>query len=279
MGYPTKIEWTDGTWNPVGGCSIRSPGCINCYAQDLAGTRLATHPMYAGTTDLVKGHHVFNGKMTLATDDHPLWRWPLKWNGAKHPKLGAGMPSLIFVGDMADLFHENRDQLDIIRVLDVCFESRHISQLLTKRAGRMAAVMQDYPPKPNIWLGFSAERQLEFDERWEYGSHLANLGWTIFVSVEPMIGSVNLPPNFLALRDRAQVICGGESGDERRPTDIAWMRALRDQCVGAGVPYFHKQMTGKSAIPDDLKVRQFPRVAPAAMVRPERHQPTQTSFI
>src|SRR6185436_21098034 len=64
MGYPTGIEWTDATWNPIGGCSIASPGCINCYAQELAGTRLAHLPLYAGTTDLVKGKHVFNGKLT-----------------------------------------------------------------------------------------------------------------------------------------------------------------------------------------------------------------------
>ena len=26
MGSPTHIEWTDATWNPIGGCSIKSPG-------------------------------------------------------------------------------------------------------------------------------------------------------------------------------------------------------------------------------------------------------------
>ena len=28
---PTKIEWTDETWNPVTGCTRVSPGCDHCY--------------------------------------------------------------------------------------------------------------------------------------------------------------------------------------------------------------------------------------------------------
>jgi hypothetical protein len=45
-----KIEWTDATWNPVTGCSVVSPGCTNCYAMKLAGTRLQAHPSRAGLT-------------------------------------------------------------------------------------------------------------------------------------------------------------------------------------------------------------------------------------
>lgn len=28
----TLIEWTDASWNPTVGCSVKSPGCDNCYA-------------------------------------------------------------------------------------------------------------------------------------------------------------------------------------------------------------------------------------------------------
>ena len=44
----TKIEWTEATWNPIVGCSLASPGCTNCYAMQLAGTRLAHIPSRAG---------------------------------------------------------------------------------------------------------------------------------------------------------------------------------------------------------------------------------------
>jgi protein gp37 len=181
--------------------------------------------------------------------------------------MGAGMPSLIFVGDMADLFHEDRPVVDIERVTTVCAKSKHISQLLTKRPDVMAYHFRRIVPLPNVWLGFSAERQQEFDERWPHMRPLAAAGWTIFVSIEPMIGAVVLPADFLAFGDRAQIIVGGESGPDRRETNPDWMRAVRDQCLAAGVPYFTKQMTGKHHIPEDLMIRQFPAVSrPAAPV-------------
>ena len=33
---PTKIEWTENTWNPIIGCSKISDGCKNCYAEKMA---------------------------------------------------------------------------------------------------------------------------------------------------------------------------------------------------------------------------------------------------
>lgn len=45
------------------------------------------------------------------------------------------------------------------------------------------------------------------------------------------------------------VICGGESGAKARPSHPDWFRALRDQCVDAGVPFFFKQW-GEWAPPD-----------------------------
>ena len=36
MASPSKIEWTDQTWNPVTGCTKISPGCKHCYAELLA---------------------------------------------------------------------------------------------------------------------------------------------------------------------------------------------------------------------------------------------------
>ena len=50
MADGTDIEWArhpltglGATWNVVTGCQIVSPGCTNCYAMRLAGTRLKHH--------------------------------------------------------------------------------------------------------------------------------------------------------------------------------------------------------------------------------------------
>ena len=36
MSTISSIEWTERTWNPLSGCSMISPGCLNCYAMRMA---------------------------------------------------------------------------------------------------------------------------------------------------------------------------------------------------------------------------------------------------
>ena len=71
------------------------------------------------------------------------------------------------------------------------------------------------------------------------------------------------------------VIAGGESGPAARPCELEWLRSLRDQCAEWSVPFFCKQVgsvLGRElgagakgnhwdAWPEDLRVREFPRIA------------------
>jgi protein gp37 len=274
MGYPTGIEFTDATWNPVGGCTIASVGCINCYAPQLAGTQMASHrvTLYRGTTTWRKGRPTFNGKLTVLPDGHPLWKWPERWPGAPHPIMGDGKPSLVFVADMSDLFHEQRPTEVIDKVVETIVASRHIGQLLTRRANVMAAYLRAQSPstrerwRKKLWLGISCERQREFDLRWPYLRPLADDGWTVFVALAPMLAPVKLPKDLLDFGNRLQVICSGEQCPGDRPMDPAWPRAVRDQCAEEGVPFFMKQMAGAKRgakrIPlPDLFIRQFPALS------------------
>jgi protein gp37 len=273
-------HWWDLTWNPVGGCSHAmlqdgraSPGCGLCYAQQEAGTKTWPYAgsagVHNGVTDVKGKRRVFNGKLTVAPPNHSIWDVPLRWPGAKNPKLGPGRPSLIFVGDMSDLFHEGEGRPDAIidRVCGTIAISDHIGLLLTKRARRMADYFTAKPQhivqlwQPKLWLGFSAENQECFDERWPDMRRLTELGYFIFVSIAPMIGPVILPPDFLALRDRVWVIVAGEQGPHAMCRDMNpdWARAVRDQCLEAGIPFFMKQMSAGKPFPRDLReYRQFP---------------------
>ena len=220
MGAITHIGWCDASWNPIGGCSIKSHGCNRCYAQRIAGSpRLADHPLYKGVTTESKAGPVFNGKLTVAPDDHPIWTWPIRWRGSKFPKAGAGQPSMIFVGDMSDLFHEDRPTSVIDKVVASCIYSRHICQLLTKRADVMRAYFTELKAsgrwldfahpmfgKPNfdpavaeyervfsrLWLGISAEDQTRADER--IADLLATPAAIRFVSAEPLLGPIDFHP-------------------------------------------------------------------------------------
>lgn len=286
MGANSNIEWTDATWNPIGGCSIASPGCTNCYAQRMAGTRLANHPLYKATTTPSKAGPVFNGRLTAAPDDHPVWTWPMRWRGS--PKAKAeGRRSRIFVGDMSDLFHEDRPDAVIDRVFAVMALCPQFDfQVLTKRAARMrdyvgtragdyevvlpdhavamtgspcAAHVEDVPwPLPNVWLGVSAERQKEADDR--IPDLLATPAAVRFVSAEPLIGPIDFTrigthggwydslKGWRNVRETPApegvvdwIIAGGESGKDARPAHPDWFRSIRDQCQAAGVAFFFKQ--------------------------------------
>ena len=125
MADQTKIEWTNATWNPITGCSIVSPGCTNCYAMALAGTRLQNHESRKGLTKQVNGKHVWTGEVRFNA------QWldqPLRWT----------KPRMIFVCAHGDLFAEGvpDEWLDQIFAV-MALAPQHTFQVLTKRPERM----------------------------------------------------------------------------------------------------------------------------------------------
>jgi protein gp37 len=271
-----KLEWTDASWNPVGGCRWVSPGCANCYAAKQAGelhTALRV-PLYDGVADWVQGRWEFNDKLTVLPPAHQGWLFPLEWKGARSPVMrlvcpDGPVPSLIFVVDRADLFVPHRPKPIIDQVVSTMAWSNHIGQFLTKFPAQMAAYFLAPRPEATVqhwqskfWLGFSAENQQWFDVRWRHMRKLAQAGWTVFVNVGPVLGPVELPADFLALGSRAWCIFSGEQGkrDDCRPMAADWARALRDQSAAHGVPFYLSQMWCRGPIPGDLFVRQFPRL-------------------
>lgn len=130
-------------------------------------------------------------------------------------------------------------------------------------------------PLPNVRLGVSAEDQHTANER--LPDLLFTLAAVRFVSLEPLLGPIDLtrvnpsPSDFGTCtnsgdvlrgtysiertyppeRARAligslgakihQVITGGESGPNARPSSPVWFRSIRDQAEAAGVALLHKQ--------------------------------------
>ena len=253
MGDGSKIEWTDATWNPITGCTVVSPGCTNCYAMRLAGTRLRDHPSRNGLTQPSKAGPVWTGEVRF----NEAWlEQPLRWK----------KPRMIFVCAHGDLFYENVPDEWIDKVFAVMAQCpQHTFQVLTKRAGRMqryislleveAYARVDIPwPLPNVWLGISAEDQERYNER---GPALANTPAAVrFVSYEPALGPLDLSTVY-PMPD--WIIVGGESGPGARFMQPDWARAVRDQCENARMAFFMKQMARKERIPPDLLIRKMPR--------------------
>lgn len=211
----SRIEWTEVTWNPVTGCSKVSAGCANCYAE-----RMARRLQAMGQPNYVRGFQV-------ATHEQMVER-PLAWT----------RPSTVFVNSMGDLFHEAVPADFVARVFATMDAAhRHAFQVLTKRSGRLAALVPNLPWPSNVWAGVSVEAAdyvHRIDDLREVPAALR------FLSLEPLLG----PLPRLDLTDIDWVIVGGESGPGARPVDPDWVRDIRDQCLSAGVPFFFKQWGG-----------------------------------
>lgn len=256
----TQIEWADKTWNPVTGCShAGSPGCDNCYARRMA-ERLKSRFGYPSDDSF---------QVTLHPD---RLNEPMKWK----------KPQRIFVCSMGDLFHEKVPNEWLDRLFGImALASQHTFMLLTKRPKRAQDYITkamfdenctyegwyeeiyrlgigDSTPMKNVWIGVTAENQEQADTRI---SILLQIQAAVrFVSIEPMLGPVNLggvltkpswgepdkdnmrPLEIIPRNDLINwVICGGETGPGARPIKPEWVRDLRDQCIAADVPFFFKK--------------------------------------
>lgn len=246
MGDKSSIEWTDASWNPVTGCTKVSAGCKNCYAETLAKRLQAM-----GVSNYRSGFRV-------ALHPHML-DLPRRWR----------QPRRIFVNSMSDVFHELVDDDYIDRIFDVMEQADwHIYQLLTKRSERMAAyVARRYRGEiapAHIWLGTSVE-----DERvLNRVEHLRATAAAIrFLSCEPLLG----PLGRLDIAGVHWVIVGGESGPRHRAFELDWAREIRDKCRRARVPFFFKQVGGRTPksggrLLDGRTWDEMPRISPPAPV-------------
>lgn len=231
----TKIEWTDMSWNPCTGCSIISIGCLNCYA-DPFSLRLKA-----------MGKPKYRDGFTLTTHPQTL-KEPYHWR----------KPRKIFVNSMSDLFHEQVPFDFIQEVFRVMNENpQHTFQVLTKRAD----ILQKFAPllkwSDNIWMGVTVES----DQYYNRINALRTTGAKVkFLSCEPLLSSVKNMP----LSGIDWVIVGGESGAKSkvRPIQDDWVREVRDNCLGANVPFFFKQFGGirkKQSVLDGKEHKEFPK--------------------
>ena len=271
----SKIEWTEKTWNPVSGCTKISDGCKNCYAETMAKRLKAM-----GIKEYENGFAV-----TL----HP--------SRLREP-LERKKPTMYFVCSMGDLFHEDVPFEFIDRVFAIIALTPHLTyQILTKRPERMRQyferlkinnvyylkvpwenlpVSKGYgdlfvanPPFANVWLGVTAENQEQADKR--IPILLDTPAAVRFVSIEPMIGAINLTKLEKDMSDGTRygykmngltgvgyeympdsshewkwakldwVIVGGETGSKARPLQYEWVKNIQTQCETANVPFFFKK--------------------------------------
>lgn len=217
-------------WSPVTGCTADYPCWARCWARKLSVERMAH-----------LGPHYQHFTPTFHPD---RLSQPLHWR----------QPRAVFTCGMGDLFHEKISGQDIATVFGVMAQaSQHLFIILTKRVQRALEwsqwVLHDATipwPLPNVWLLTSVSNQEDYNNRIRiFEQTPAALHG---ISVEPMLGPVDLRLSGTMADILRWCIAGGETQPGARPCDPAWVRGLRDQCIRAGVP-FHFKSWGKH-IPD-----------------------------
>lgn len=313
----SKIEWTELTWNPIVGCSHVSPGCDHCYAERMA-YRLACIESKKYKGDLSKVHYAgalnkkkWNGKTEFVESalTKPLhWRKPrmifaCSMSDLFHESVPFEWIDRVFAvmalcpqhtfqvltkrsKRMLEYFSEPKTKTGNCYAGQVLPEVQFrvhrkaiamVHERQTGNQGRQLNMWDGRWPLPNVWLGVTAEDHQRANER--IPDLLKCPSATRFVSVEPMVGPVDLisyfnplscpncgkvdcPDGYDVLGADVEklfcnncgdevvvdildpldwVICGGESGPGARPMNPDCARSLRDQCKEAGVSFFFKQ--------------------------------------
>lgn len=245
MGSNSSIQWTDHTVNFWTGCTKVSPGCKFCY--------------------------MYRDKERYGLD--PTTVLQVKQGHIQSILRKAKPGDKIFTCSWSDFFIEDADQWrneawDIIRERDDL-----IWQILTKRPDRIKECLPSEGLPKNIWLGVSVETQDYVVPRIVA---IKDLPCVRFVSVEPMIGMVDLT----YMWDMVDwVIVGGESGNDNgkykyRQSNIDWYYNIVSGGKLHNTPVFVKQLGTHLAKkmglkdrhggdwnewPEHLRIRQFPK--------------------
>jgi protein gp37 len=278
MSESTNIEWANHTGGPYFGCDPVSPGCVNCYAWELAESRLEplfrraykaagfadweTRPVWGrnATRVLSKGFWkdaVRINKMHASRGTRGRWfpsmiDWLDEMPGGIIDLEGKKLETAAVMGDFLKLIHDtpNVDWLlltkrpeNFERCIEEAFDHTH-------GEGWQSLWTQGEPPA-NVWIGTSTEDQERADER--IPEMLKIPARLRFLSVEPLLGPIEFSDvskrgdaveqlGRRALEGIDWVIVGGESGSKARPCNVEWIRGVMKQCQAAGVACFVKQL-------------------------------------
>lgn len=280
----TSIEWTDETWNCVTGCDRVSEGCRSCYALTLAKRLKAMgNPRYQRDGKPPTSGPGFGVTMHPDKLTDPLtWTKPRRvfvnsMSDLFHAEVTEPFIDLVFAAMLLSPQHTfqiltKRPQRMYRYLSNEYIRGRVLMavDVLLARPGferqRQEAkyelignrLLKSWP-LANCWIGTSVENQ---DAAYRIDWLVKTPAAVRFISAEPLLGPLDLSrwlrtwPVIEATSAFGGeiahgagplvdwLITGGESGPSARPCDPDWVRSIRDQCVAAGVAYFHKQWGG-----------------------------------
>ena len=245
--WPEAVYWTT-QFNPMVGCKPVSPACDNCYARAWAE------------------------------------RFNIPFTPHKSKKKNPPSKGVCFCGNVTDLFGDWVDDESLHNWMVKTIGNDAYYLWLTKRPVRMANQLAEFTDpvfqrlgKSDLsrnYYGFTAENQEWYDKRFRAISSIPD--WVnMWVSCEPLLGPIDFGFSKILsdgqkfdIEDRPYqwIVCGAESGKDRRTCKIEWIEGIVNQCLSAGIPVFVKQIClpdGRFSnkieeFPEHLRIRQVP---------------------
>ena len=302
---PTEIQWTDETWNVTTGCTKISPGCKNCYAERMTKRLKAMgNTKYAAGFDKVVCHpdtleiplrwkkprRTFVDSMSdLFHEDVP----------DEFIDRAFAVMSLCPQHTFLVLTKRPERMAEYLSNRDWSDAANWAYDKFIRRLDRPLFLSGEIiPPLSNVHLGTTVENQAMAVERIPY--LLGCPAAVRFLSCEPLLGPLDFSPGFdgpsdfdVWLGEERTINCEGciptpvrgvpdcpghdgggidwviigcESGPNRRPCELEWVKSLVDQCDAAGVAPFVKQIPINGRVSKDFtewpkwaQRREFPK--------------------
>ena len=249
MGENSKIEWTDHTVNLWWGCSKVHTGCKNCYAKSLSNR----------FGDDVWGIDKNRKLIKSAFKDLDKYQIRAKEENKKVK---------VFIGSMMDIFEDSKPIMNQPLLTTGLIREKLFVEIkkglypniiflfLTKRPRNIWKMIPDEWSHgcENVWFGTSVsdEETVKYADQLQNSLKFQNL----FLSIEPQTGMIDN----INLSGIDWVIQGGESGNKKRPFDIAWAYKMKEICKHQNTPYFFKQIDKVQKIPNDLMIKEYPNL-------------------
>lgn len=230
MGYKTKVDWCDSTWNPISGCL---KGCRYCYAAKQA-ERFGGLPPDSDCHVQEDLNRKLNGK----PDPYPFGFAPTFHRYLLDVPRHWKKPRNIFVGSMADMFGDWVPDEWIREVFEACEKApQHRYMFLTKNPKRYIQLYDNriLPERENFWYGSTAT------------TGGVPIFWSdkhnVFCSIEPIherFECVGLD-NENKMAD--WLIIGAETGNslEKISPKKEWIDEISEYASRAGIPIFMKK--------------------------------------
>jgi protein gp37 len=264
----TAIQWVKNSDGTAGyainlwiGCSKVSPACDNCYAEISHVAKCLV--IKWGDNE---PHYKCNPYKKITAIHSKLSRQFHAWELAKEQfnvsddeliAKGFIKPARIriFINPDSDIFDNKAQQEWRDEFWAFVETTHHIDYILvTKRIGNAKRMIPQswldngYPD--NVWQLITVCNQEEADR--DIPKILELNAVVRGLSIEPMLGEIDLEKSYPAgkcgdicypshIQMIDWIISGGESGKNARPMNPQWACKIRDQCVYAGVSFFHKQ--------------------------------------